>query len=286
MQLLVDTDSKILTIIICTYDRNNIIDHCLESITNQSADINLFDVLIVNNCNRFEVQGELEEMIKKYDNVSLIKEQATGLSKARNSGANAARTEWIGYIDDDCKPPRDFITKALQIIRNHHFGCFGGHIESWWLYDRPRWLDEEYGSKPKLIVDILTIEENYLWGGNIFFKKAILHEVGGFDENAGMKANKIGYSAENKVQMRLREKGHKIGYDSNLIVGHLVAPHKLKLFWHLKAAYAEGRDGRAIFEDQYSTKALFKDLLRIPKSFLEASYALFQNSLPVPINSG
>ena len=214
-------------------------------------------------------------MIKKYGNVSLIKEPETGLSKARNTGANAASAEWIGYIDDDCKPPRDFITKASQIIRNHYFDCFGGHIESWWLYNRPRWLEKDYGSKPKLIVDISTIDDNYLWGGNIFFKKAVLQEVDGFDENVGMKANAIGYSAENRVQMKLREKGYKIGYDPKLMVEHLVALHKLKLFWHLKAAYSEGRDGRPIFEDQYSTKDLLKDLLRISKSFLEASYALF-----------
>ena len=279
----VEIDSKILTLIICTYNRNDIIGHLFKSLQYQTADPKFYEVLIVNNYNNAHVHDNLIKMIESIDIANVINEPRTGLSIARNTGFEIAKTKWVGYVDDDCILPKEFISKALSLIRNDSFDCFGGHIKTIWLKKRPRWLMKNYGSKPYPIgllkgkyssVDISTVCDFFNWGGNMFFRKSIFEIVGGFEENIGMSGNTIGYSAENRIQMKMREHGFKIGYDPRLIIGHTITPNKFHLSWHLKAAYCEGRDARLIFPNQYSFHAIGKDLLRVFTSFLKSSCAL------------
>jgi len=118
--------------------------------------------------------------------------------------------------------------------------------------------DEEYGSKPQLKNHAGIINEGYNWGSNIIIKRSALVHVGGFPAYIGMKGHHLGYAAENIVQMKLRDKGYSIGYDPDLYIEHVVMAPKLKLSWHLKSAYATGRDGRTVFPDQYSAIGMIR----------------------------
>ncbi len=73
-----------------------------------------------------------------------------------------------------------------------------------------------------------------------------------------MKGAHIGYSAENIVQINLRKNEYRIGYDPALYINHVIAKPKSKMSWHIKAAYATGRDGKSVFPDQYGWKGMFK----------------------------
>ena len=281
-----DIGSKILTLIICTYNRNDIIGYLLNSIQHQSIDPKLYEILIVNNFNNAKIHNDLVLMVQQINNARVIFEPKTGLSKARNTGIEMAKSRWVGFVDDDCVLPIDFISNALSLIQNDAFDCFGGHIKTFWLNKKPRWLMNNYGSKPYpasllknkySLMDISTINHYFNWGGNIFFRKSTLELVGRFDEKIGMKGNRIGYSAENRVQMELRKCGFKIGYDPELVVEHLIALDKLSLSWHLKSAYCEARDARLIFPNQYSLQTIGKDFLRIFHTFLKSSCSLILN---------
>ena len=231
-----------------------------------------YNILVINNFQDEEISKEIDWLIKDIPNALKINESRGGLSIARNTGVENCSTEWVGYIDDDSRVPPEYITKALEIIKSGKYDCFGGHIETWWHYDRPRWLDEKYGTKPQLSTNEIILKEGFNWGGNIFFRRNSLVGVGGFDEAVGMKKHHIGYSAENRVQIILRKRNYKVGYVPSLVNEHLVAKHKLKLLWHVKAAFAEGRDAKPVFPNQYSNRALLKDFIRIPKEFAVSFY--------------
>lgn len=272
-----DKKSKLLTIIVCTYDRNAFLKMSIEALAQQSCGPEAYDVIIVDNFGEPQNHQKIIEISQNISNITVMCERSPGLSHARNTGARAALTEWIGYIDDDCMVPFDFVRQAIHTIENFDFHCFGGHISSWWYFDRPKWLAEDFGSKPQLSDDITAIHDSYAWGGNMFFNKNALLSLGGFDENVGMKAHKIGYTAENRVQIKLRSAGYIVGYNPHLKVHHLVAEYKLHIGWHLRAAFAEGRDARAVFGYQYTLKALFLDFLRIIKAPIKSTYQLLTN---------
>ncbi len=251
-----------LSILVCTYNRLDILGDCLRSIQKQDYEERKVEVIVVNNYP--SDNQRIEVLLKEFPSFRLIYQPSPGLSKARNIGIANSLGRWIGFIDDDAILPAGFIEKALEIIEEDKFDCFGGGIASWWRYGRPRWLSEDYGSKPKILTHRgQLINQQFNWGSNIFIRKVALDDVGGFPENIGMKGNKIGYAAENLVQIKLRAKGYILGFDPTLEVDHLVNKHKLRLKWHIKSAYATARDGRDVYPIDYTLSGYCKTLRRL-----------------------
>jgi len=251
--------APILSILICTYNREDLLEGCLLSLSKQNTPGANWNILIVNNYTNPLGNG-LIKLIQSLPNASTISEPEPGLSIARNSGIASSDGEWVAFLDDDAKVPTDYVQRILSIISNENFDCFGGAIQSWWRYGRPKWLDTDYGSKSELREGRGVVQDGYNWGSNIVIRRSALESVGGFPEYIGMKGYHVGYAAENIVQDRLRENGFTIGYDPELMIEHVVAEHKLKLSWHIKAAYATGRDGRQVFPEQYRFNGMMRSL--------------------------
>lgn len=179
--------------------------------------------------------------MSKY-NARCFVEPSIGLSIARNRGAEEAKGEWLCYIDDDARLQAGYIDRALWVIENFDFDCFGGMYYAWHLFEKPKWMNDNFGTKTPLRETVGGIEASKLSGGNFLIKKEILKRVNGFPTNFGMTGRKLAYGEENVVQVRLLERGYKLGFDPELKVDHAVLSHKLKLWWQLKNEFAHGRD--------------------------------------------
>lgn len=246
-----------LAIVICTYNRNELLEQCLDSLLLQNSVDKAWSVIVVNN-HPTPLPQNICYMIDQFQDGQKMDVLQAGLSIARNAAINRTDSQWLAFLDDDARVPDDYIAKVFSIIKEADFDCFGGGIRSWWYYGRPKWLDENYGSKPDLRSSKGLINEGYNWGSNIVIKKSALVNVDGFPEYIGMKGDHIGYSAENIVQINLRKQGYRIGYDPDLYINHVVAKPKLKLAWHISAAYATGRDGKSVFPEQYGIIGMLK----------------------------
>ena len=266
-----------LSLIICTYNRVELLTECISSINQALKSIppDVYEVIVVNN--HPNTHQQLTSALGDHTEIKIVSEPTAGLSIARNTGVDNSSGLWLGFLDDDPIVPNDFIHRALEIIDQHDFDCFGGGIESWWKYPKPRWMSQNYGSKPPLRVDVgLLNSKEYNWGSNIFLKSDALARVGGFPINIGMKGKRIGYAAENIVQDKMRAHGYLIGYDPNLSILHLVMEQKLSLFWHIRAAYATARDGYTTFPKDYEAAGMIKTLRRIAAAPIKGIFQLFQ----------
>jgi len=247
-----------IDIVICTYDREELLCDCLRSL--QVQDTGDFKIYLVNN-NKSGFSETTSKLIDSLTQIETIHHTIPGLSEARNAGIKKGTNHWIAFLDDDAKVGSDYVRNIHEVIKQEQdWACFGGGIKSWWKYGRPRWLLETFGEKPHLSDVRKQIKEDYNWGSNIIIKRSALEAVGGFPADIGMKGNRIGYAAENIVQMKLREQGHIIGYDPDLVIHHVIAKHKLKLSWHINSSYATGRDGKKVFPDQYGPSGMMRSL--------------------------
>jgi len=255
-----------LSLIICTYNRIELLSECISSIQ-QALELiptGTYEVIVVNN--HPDTHQQLSSALHDHTEITIVREPTAGLSVARNTGVDNASGLWLGFLDDDAIVPKEFVNRALEIIDQHDFDCFGGGIESWWKYPKPRWMNQNYGSKPPLRDDVGLLNSNeYNWGSNIFLKS-----------DAGMKGKHLGYAAENIVQDNMRAHGYLIGYDPNLSILHLVMEQKLSLFWHIRAAYATARDGFSTFPKDYEVVGMIKTLRRIVAAPIKGIFQLFQ----------
>ncbi len=234
-------DHPVLSIIVCTYNRAAILLECMESLAGQSVDPDNYEVLIIDNNSTDETRASAVHFISENKNFMLFSEPIQGLSHARNRGWRESRTEWIAYIDDDAKAPRNFVEQILSVIDRHDFDCFGGRYVPWYKYGKPPWYKDEYGSSALDQTRAGILEKGYLSGGVMVIKKSVLVHFGGFPHFLGMKGDVISYGEETYLQTKLRGSGYRIGYDPDLVIEHLVPAYKMRVGWFLFSAFSRGK---------------------------------------------
>ena len=232
----------IVTIVICTYNRAELLSDALDSLTKQSADISLFSILIVNNNSSDNTQEVAQEFVQNNSNSRLVTESQQGLSYARNRGYLEAECEWVAYMDDDACAFNNFIERMIYVIENYNFDCFGGIFLPWYKYGKPAWFKDAYGTSRYILNRTGVLERGFVSGGNIVIKKSVLKKLCGFDTNIGMSGKKVSYGEETQLQVRMRKLGYTIGFDPALKIDHLVNTYKQTPFWYIKSSYASGRD--------------------------------------------
>ncbi|MBK7872678.1 MAG: glycosyltransferase family 2 protein [Saprospiraceae bacterium] len=237
-------DTFKLSILICTYNRCDILAECLESLTKQTALSDDFEVIVVNNNSFDQTQEIAENFIGKVPNLRVVIEIQQGLSYARNRAYEEAKADWVLYLDDDALASENLVERALWTIEHHDFKMFGGVALPWYKYPKPHWYKDKYVATNQLpYKSVSKIHGNQFAIGCIMvIHKATLAQYRGFDVRLGMIGNKIAYNEEVELQKRLRADGIPIAHDPELFIQHLVAPYKLDVDWFFKSAFALGRD--------------------------------------------
>jgi glucosyl-dolichyl phosphate glucuronosyltransferase len=268
-----------LTIIVCTYNRAELLVKCLESLYAQDAPSDSYEVIVVDNNSPDHTEKVVRKLSLLHPSLTYIRETNIGLSYARNTGYKAAKGNWVGYIDDDALSNPDLITQALSTIRNCSFGSFGGAFLPWYLEKKPWWIPERpfyftnVIGKPKQVAELT---KGYITGCVAFYKKSVLEELGGFNTSLGMMGNKVFYGEETELQLRIQQKGYTVGYNPAVVVKHYVAPYKLDLSWFFKSPYAVGKSYFKTFGGKnafvVSIRAILKSWFVLVKNTLLFKY--------------
>ncbi|MDX1940699.1 MAG: glycosyltransferase family 2 protein [Saprospiraceae bacterium] len=233
-----------ISILICTYNRCDILTECLESLTKQTASPDDFEVLVINNNSNDQTQQVAENFIGKVPNLRLIIEMQQGLSYARNRAYQEAKAEWVLYLDDDALASENLVERALWTIVHHNFKMFGGVALPWYKYPKPHWYKDKYVATNQLPYKTVSKihGDQFAIGCIMVIHKPTLAQYGGFDVRLGMIGTKIAYNEEVELQKRFRADDIAIAHDPALFIQHLVAPYKLDVDWFFKSAFALGRD--------------------------------------------
>jgi len=201
----------VLSIIICTFNRSGILDICLEHIVEQLPLVTGVTILVIDNNSSDNTKSVVEKYQKETPLIRYYLEPKQGLSHARNRGYQEAKADWVGYLDDDSIIEKDFLKESLLTIQEEEFDVFGGKITPWFKYGKPRWLNDNFETNISKDTQKGPIEPTRIWGGVMFFKRAILVEVNGFSPDLGMNGTKIAYGEESHLIKLIQENGYNLG---------------------------------------------------------------------------
>jgi glycosyltransferase involved in cell wall biosynthesis len=108
-----------LSIVVPVYNVEQYVRKCILSIINQ--DDNMFDdieLIIVNDGSMDKSVEQIQDLVDKYDNITLINQENLSLSVARNNGMAVAKGDYVWFIDSDDWITSDAVKYVMPFLDN------------------------------------------------------------------------------------------------------------------------------------------------------------------------
>jgi len=238
-----------LSVIICTHNRADLLPVLLESLAQQALDAGQREILLVDNASTDNTRKIMDEFFVKIPGLRYIYEAEIGLSAARNRGWREAQGTYVGYLDDDCKAPPEWLSVAAEIVDKITPEVFGGPYYAFYNTPKPKWFKDEYGSHVQGETARPLNRNEYLSGGNMFIQRDLFESLGGFQHNLGMAGKQIAYGEETHFLIQLRTHDPKaiLYYEPRLFVYHLVRAEKMNLRITPRRFFYRGRYSYRVF---------------------------------------
>lgn len=233
-----------LSVVICTRNRAELLRGALLGLARQSLDTSRYEILVVDNGSADHTAEVVAALSARMPSLRYLREEATGLSHARNRGYREARGEWVAYTDDDCRLPPQWLDAARQAIEEHRPGLLGGPVYPFYEGPKPAWYLDAYGGRSRGQEPYSLRHEELLIGGNLFVQREILVDIGGFPVDLGMAGGRVSYGEEAALQWKVRARWPEMPflYDPRVFVFHLVRPEKMTWRWLVRSFFSKGRD--------------------------------------------
>jgi len=184
-----------ISIIIPVYHVEQYIMMCLQSVANQTMTEGI-ECIIVDDCGDDKSIDLAREFVENYkgkiDFKIVYREQNGGLSAARNSGIEAARGEYLYFLDSDDEITPDCMELMYSLIEKYgkvdlvqgSFYETNKEKETASPYDIPEYTDDQRQIKSFLLRyegDIVgaqsrLVKREFLIKHNLIFKDGIIHE--------------------------------------------------------------------------------------------------------------
>ena len=280
----------VITVIICTYNRANFLQLCLESVVAQLSDKQNFDIIIVDNNSSDDTAQVARTFEEKYDNVTYLFEPNQGLSYARNCGYEAAKTNIVAYLDDDATASAGWISaiiNAFAAVKPTPLAV-GGLIVPWYETTPPAWFTDDFetrswGSHAQFLS---KSKARYGFaGGNLAFSRAVLKEFGGFSTAHGMVGGQLRMGEETELFHRIvaqnPDRAAQIfWYEPRMKINHWTPVRNFSVAYRIQRSRASGQAAAAIEGANLFSVSTLRQILFGLKNVFMLPFALYRAPNP------
>ncbi len=239
----------ILSIVICSYNRASYISGALDSLYHQSAGLDNFEAIIVDNNSTDNTAEVFKQWRSSHANGSFtyLTESKQGASFARNTGAEVAKGQWLCFMDDDAIANSNYVENIIKHIKTKPEAIgFGGRIIPKYIPSAPEWMSYYVSSLVGNFdyAPTACAFENgkYPLESNMIVKKDIYDSIGGFNTQLPGVVGTLRIGGEGKeLFYKLLALGHTIYYDPAICVEHVVEVKKLTPEYMYRVASGIGR---------------------------------------------
>lgn len=191
-------NSPHISIIVPIYNVEKYIMRCIDSIISQECDGIVIECIFVDDCTPDQSMVLINEKLKDYDgNIQFVvvnHKHNSGLSAARNTGLNAARGDYVLFVDSDDRLQPDSLAYFIrekekygadtEVVLGNTFVCKNGKPAMAFEEDDPILIDNTKGmALGKLMTRELyhtawnkLVRRDYLLNHQIYFEKGIIDE--------------------------------------------------------------------------------------------------------------
>jgi len=165
-----------ITVIIPTYNRENLLDRTIQSVLNQTVQAD--EIIIIDD-------GSLDnthELVHNYKQIKYIYQENKGVSNARNHGIQVSSNSWICFLDSDDMWEEDKLEKQIAFhIQNPHI--LFSNTDELWIFNNKIIKQKKHQLKPSGYCFEENIANTLIGASTVMIHKSIFEDIGYFDEN-------------------------------------------------------------------------------------------------------
>lgn len=229
-----------ISVIICTYDRYDLVEKSLLSAFSSLNQANIpFELLVIENTPE-EKRKPIE--LPNDSRCKLIISERPGLSIARNLGIKKSTGDIVCFLDDDAICHAEWAAALNRAVKsNPNAMVFGGRVlAAFEDGTKPSWFYESLQGYFSCIdwgeSDLIIKPGQWLVGANIAFRRNVFETYGTFDEGLGRKGNN-GLLSNEETELFKKIGLDKVLYVSAAIVDHYIPTNRVTLGWLRKRVY-------------------------------------------------
>ena len=165
-----------ISVIIPTYNRAHLLPRCLNSVISQ--DYAPFEIIVVDDGSTDMTRSMVA---RDYPGAKLISQKNKGVSAARNAGINAAKCDWLAFLDSDDAWSPAKLRRQVQAIEKSPGTCVV-HTDEIWVRNgiriNPQRKHRKYGGSIfKKCLPLCVISPS-----SVMIHRHVFEQVGLFDE--------------------------------------------------------------------------------------------------------
>jgi glycosyltransferase involved in cell wall biosynthesis len=175
------TSGPDVSVVIPTRDRWALISRTALPSALAQEDVD-FEVVVVDDGSEDETADRVAQLARTVPNLRIVShDRPRGVAAARNSGLEAARANWVAFLDDDdVWSPRKLVRQLEALRREHAAFVYAGAVA---IDEQGRLLYEYYFPAPTdLARQLLQSAVVPAGASNVVAQTALLRRLGGFDE--------------------------------------------------------------------------------------------------------
>lgn len=196
-----------ISVIVCTRNGNSRIAACLRALENQT--LAAHEIIVVDDGS---TDGTADLVERKFPGVILLRLEPSGLSAARNAGAEAATGGIVAFTDDDCEADAAWVEGLSRAFAKGWHAAGGPNLPPPPHTEAEAVVAAAPGAPSHVMLD--DEEAEHLPGCNIAVRRTAYFEIGGFDPRFRTAGDDVDFC------WRLREKGYRLGFAPTAFVWH------------------------------------------------------------------
>lgn len=159
-----------LSFIIPVYNTEEYVGICIKSLLEQDISKDEYEIICVNDGSSDGSLEVLEQFSRNHTNVIVINQKNTGVCASRNKGLDAARGEYIWFIDSDDFIQKNILGTLMKLVKETQCERL---VISHYFFEDVRDMDEEKITENKMKVNT-SWKDSVVWR-SLFKKEFLTH---------------------------------------------------------------------------------------------------------------
>jgi len=245
-----------VSILIPAYNEGKNIENTIKSMFSLNYPKRLLEVIIINDGSTDNTRSVATRLKKKYNFKLLNNPKNRGKAYSLNRGLKVAKGEYIACMDADSIVEADIIKKMLPYFKDPQVASVTPSLKVW---KKENFLEKmqhaEYILNIFLRKMLSFIDSIHVTPGVFsIYRKNVLREIGGFDEN--------NLTEDMEIALKIHDAGYKIENEMDAI-SYTLCPQKWKDLFKQRIRWYRGALGNyrkyrhMIFNKEYGNLGLF-----------------------------